>query len=189
MLFPALVGSVFQALAVAFDDYSRVEIPAFAFFMLVVSITCMQVWKKKQYMLSLRWNTIGCELQTRLSDHTRFQYYGTRMKSYVDGKEILFFSPKLRIGFYVLSGIVFVLCVCATLVGVAAIYYYGRWRLIDTIVEPYQQWVTSAGVALQIAWCNGMFYQVAYFFTDLENHRMEREFYVSLSGKSFVFCL
>lgn len=186
---PALIGLGCQAAAIALDNYSRPEIPAFSFFLIFWNITAVQLWRKKQFLFGMQWNTIGSDLATRLRDHTRYQFNGSRIKSPVDGKEILYYPASRRLQYYILSFLLFAICICASLAGAGAIYYYGRPRVSRTLVSPYEQWVVSGGTALQIMLCNYIYYYVALASTDWENHRMEKDFVNSLSGKNLlIFC-
>lgn len=183
---PAVVGVAFQATAITFDDYDRSEIPAFAFFLIFWNIMALQSWRRKQQFLALKWNTLGTDTETLLKDHTRFQFYGVQIRSYIDGRETLYFPQYKRIYFYILSFFIFILSAAATLGSAGLIYYYARPRITRTIVAPYEQWVISGGTALQIMVCNHLYYYFALFTTEWENHRTEGAFVNSLSCK-FTF--
>jgi hypothetical protein len=186
-LLPAIVGVAFQATAITFDHYSRSEIPVFAFFLIFWNITAVQWWRKKQYMLGLKWNTLGSDMETRMKGHVRYQFQGIHIKSPIDGKEMLYYPASRRWQCYFLSFVILVICICAALVGVGAIYYYARPRISDTIVAPYEQWVISGGTALQIMICNYLYYYIALFSTDWENHRLEKDSVSSFAVKLSLF--
>lgn len=185
-MLPAIVGSAFQAAAVILDDYSRKEIPAFSFFLILWNITGLQYWRRKQQFFGLKWNTLGCSTKQALDDHVRFQYYGLQIQSYIDGKDTVHFPTYRRWGFYILSFILFMFSICSSLGSAGLIYYLARWRLSQSIVDPHEQWVISGGTALQIMFCNWVYYYIAMISTDWENHRMEKDFVDSLSGKICV---
>lgn len=181
-LVPAIVGVAFQAAAITFDDYSRSEIPAFAFFLIFWNITAVQTWCRKQTILGLKWNTLGSDLSTRLRDHIRFQFHGSRIQSPIDGKETLFFPSSLRWQYYTVSFLVFAFALTLSLGGCGAIYYYARPRISRTLIDPYEQWVISGGTTLQIMVSNFIYYYLALATTNWENHRLEKDFITSLSG-------
>lgn len=180
------MGVAFQAAAITFDDYSRSEIPAFAFFLIFWNITAVQTWRRKQTILGMKWNTLGSDMSTRLRDHIRFQFHGSRIQSPIDGKETLFFPSSLRWQYYTVSFLIFAFALTLSLGGCGAIYYYARPRISRTLIDPYEQWVISGGTALQIMVSNFIYYYLALATTNWENHRLEKDFITSLSGMVIV---
>jgi hypothetical protein len=147
-------------------------------------ITMMQYWKREQQLNSLKWNTLGSTFQDELmaAHDFRPQFYGVRIKSYVDGTDILYFPPSKRNFLYLASSFIVLICIAVVLIAGAAIYYV-RWRISYTIVAPYEQWVASGITACQIILCSNIFSLIVGDITEWENHRHEKDFETSLIGK------
>ncbi len=105
------------------------------------------------------------------------------MKSFVDGKETIYFSDSRRFGLYAVSYFVVFLCILLAFAAHACIYY-SRLRLsyIDAIA-PSEQWIASLINGAQIILFNYLFSAIAMKITEWENHRLERHFERALIGK------
>ena len=182
--FIAMVGIAFEAMAIYYDEYSRPEIPTFSFFMMGYVITMIQFWKREEKINALKWNTMGCSFRDDLlaAHDFRPQFYGVKMKSYVDGTDILYYPSSKRSALYVASSFAMILCIAFVLIAIMATYY-ARLQVSHTIVAPYEQWVASGITAFQIIICSSMFSLVSWDITEWENHRHDKEFEKSLISK------
>jgi hypothetical protein len=198
----AIIGIAFETVAIVFENYSRPEIPTFAFFITIWNIFTIEKWRRKQFKYALKWNTLYSDDDKYLQDHARYPYTGQLIRSFVDGNEMIFFPASHRHILYIISIFFLILCIGLTLLALAAIYYYARYELLQlTILQQgvhstddnnnnnnnsYQylhQWIISAGTVIQLMVCNRWYYFIAYMTTEWENHRLDQEFVVSLSSK------
>ncbi len=185
--FIALVGVAFQAVALYYNQYSRPEIPTFSFFMMVYVITMIQYWKREQQLNSLKWNTLGSSFHDEiLAAHDfRPQFYGVKIKSYVDGSDILYFPSSKRFVLYMASTFVLLICIAVVLIAIMATYF-ARLQISHTIVAPYEQWVASGITGIQIVVCSNIFSVIVWDITEWENHRHDKEFESSVIGKPIL---
>lgn len=183
----ALVGVAFEIPAVMFDDYSRAEAPAFAFFAPCAIIICAGYRKRDEQLLATKWNCASSSAALRIAEHRRYGYYGQQIASYVDGSPIVFFSPRSRLGFYALSLAVSLLFLAVALAGVAAIYF-GRWQLMYVDgVRGYVQWIAGCVTGVQILLANALYLALARLLTSMENHRIDLDYERALTVKVFAF--
>lgn len=189
-MLPTLIGIAFEVMSIYYWNTSRPETPVFAFFILMWFITMMEYWKYEFSVLCLKWNlssSNASSLHSNAESRTvRYAYYGDIIPSYIDGKEILYFNKYNRIGLYFMSTFISGLYITATIASVCAIYY-ARYVLLDTIVHYYINWVVSGMIALQVWISNKLYYYLAVFLSECENHRTDPEFSDALIGK--LMCL
>lgn len=148
-------------------------------------ITTLEHWRREQYFWSLRWNTLGSTYEDTLltAKDIRPQYFGIRIKSYIDGKETIYYPDSRRYGWYFVSLLVLVFCILCVFAAQAAIYYL-RWQLsILSIISPQEQWIASGISGAQIILCNYLYSSIAMRTTEWENHRLEVHFERALIGK------
>ena len=182
-LFPVAIGIAFQVLAVYYDDYNRPELPAFAFFISVWALAMTRHWKEEQQITALKWNMTGVSKHIAEREEVRYDYYGTQVKSSIDGRDTLYFPAAKRVGFYAMSCVFMLATLILALASVIALFYVRSLvREEGSGVADYDQWITPAMLSAQITLANRAIYHIASALTRLENHRLDQDFDFALTG-------
>jgi hypothetical protein len=178
-----LIGIAFQVLAIYYDNYNRPELPAFAFFIAVWALSMARYWKKVQQITAMKWNTIGVSQHIAEREEVRYDYYGTEVKSSIDGQDTLYFRASKRSGYYCVSGIL-ILCTMGLCLGsVTALFYVRSLVRAEDSVTDYDQWILPAMLSVQITIANRAIYIIAAALTRMENHRLDEDFDYALTSK------
>ena len=205
LIAPALVGAGCQAAAVALNNYSRPEIPVFAFFIAVWAVLVREHWRRQEKLLGMRWNSLDepdgsggggggsgsvAAAAAALLDSARDarpQFRGILLDhSHIDGKPLLYrrHGSALRTALVASVSVAVIALAC---VGVAAAIYVVRWLLYYTPVGRFNQFVSSGINAVTIQLLQYAFRGLAVALADLENHRTDDEYYASLTVKMVLF--
>lgn len=183
LVLPTLIGIAFEVMSLYYWNTSRPETPVFAFFILLWFITMMEYWKYEFAILCLKWNLNDTSTSQHAENQSaRYAFYGDIVPSFINGKDILYFSKYKRMGYYFVSTVVCAIFLALTIAGICGIYY-ARYVLVTTKVTHQLEWVVSAMIALQIWVFNLIYYYLAIFLTESENHRTDCEFSNALIGK------
>eukprot|EP01035_Chromulina_nebulosa_P022758 gene22758-29465_t len=84
---PSIIGLVFQLVVWGTLDFSHPVLPFFGVVISVWSILMLEGWKRKEAMNACRWGMTDFES----SELDRPEFEGKPMKSYINGKDILYF--------------------------------------------------------------------------------------------------
>jgi len=211
LIVPAVIGAAFEASSIILWNYSRPEIPVFAFFIALWAVGVMEFWKRKEKWLALKWGTLGNGNGSSgssssgssgsssgssgggedsfFSETVRPAFKGQWIKSFIDGSDIIYYENKCCGGMqrWLLSGTVLLTLLLVAIGAVGGIYVV-RLLLFSTRVGRFSQFVASGINALWITLLNIVFRYVARMLTNFENHRTEEEHERSLLLKLFVFC-
>ena len=182
---PMLVGIAFEVLALYYRDFTMPELPAFAFFISIWGLTLHQYWTRIEQITAMKWNMIGTEEKTALKDEARYHFYGTAVKSHINGKDSVYFRSSKRTGLYFVSTILICIVILICLATTAALFYVRHIIQGDSNIAPYADWITPAMMSLQITIANRVLYTVAAVLTEGENHRLEADHDFALTGN---FC-
>jgi len=184
-MYPTLVGIAFQVMAIYFDDYNRPELPAFAFFISLWTVTMVRYWQRVQKVTAMKWNMTGVAARVAEREEVRYEYYGTHVKSPIDGKDTIYFHHAKRRGLYFVS-VLFMLLAIVICLGTVAALFYVRHIIRDqkdSEISQYDQWITPAMLSLQITIANRVLYSLAAQLTHFENHRLDLDYDTSLTSK------
>ena len=130
----------------------------------------------------MKWNMTGVTELAARKDDIRYHFYGTAVKSHIDGSDTVYFRASKRNGFYLVSTLFMCFFMVASLVSVAALFYVRHIVRATAAVQHYDQWITPAMLSLQITIANRVLYTVAAVLTQWENHRLEDDYDFSLTG-------
>jgi hypothetical protein len=138
--FPAIVGTAFQV--VIWQRGNDLSFPVTPFFALLMSGWCLLVikfWKRTENSISLKLNTEDFEE----TEGNRPEFRGSRTRSFVDGSQFRYFSPK-RYMFRRVVGTAVTLGCCAFSVACVAGIYYLQFHLQNTSLFYAAQSICSA---------------------------------------------
>jgi len=118
LIVPALIGLVLQVIIIKSNDFSSPVLPFFAGFMCLWSHAMLEFWIRKERYIALKWGMIGFEA----TDQDRPEFKGERVKSYVDGRDFIYYpsyKKKLkRVNAYLIIGTLILAVVGAVSVAV-----------------------------------------------------------------------
>jgi hypothetical protein len=180
-LFAAVVGVPMQIAVFVLDQYSAPFLPFFAYFIALWGILMLEFWKRQESDWAMKWGTLGCEMM----EPDRANFEGVSIKSYVNGKDMIYFSREKQNRF-IQQSILSVFAFVAMVVGAIASIYVIRFT-IQPIVGPYAQTIASGINSVQIQGASMLYYALAVSLNDRENHRTETLYEDSLIAKIFLF--
>ena len=197
LVVPAVVGAAFQAAAVALNNYSRPEIPVYAFGVSVWAVLMQEHWRRREKLYALRWNSLdsadgslsssSSSVSSSSHSEVRARFHGIKLEhSHIDGRPTSYHVPRAYFRSLVAAGVV-VAAVCVATMGVVAGVYVMRWWLSSTPVGRFNQFVSSGLNALSIVVLGVAFRRLALVLTEVENHRTDSEYYASLTLKTVLF--
>lgn len=175
---PAIVGLGFQFLVLGTQDFDHKVLPFFSLFIPLWSMFTNEMWKRTESRTALAWGMTEYENL----EQTRYNFKGDIARSYIDGKEELFFPVSKTAKIQNASALAVSVFV-AFIVGIVAAIYYFR----STLDDAYASIVASILNTIQISIFNILYSKFAVWRTEAENHRTETEFEDSLIIKTFAF--
>lgn len=182
LIVPAVVGTAFQISAVALHNYSRPEIPVFAFAISLWAVGFHEHWKRQEKRYGMRWNAL-----TPPEDTVRLDFNGVHLEnSYIDGKPMIYYRPDSYLRSAALT-LMATAAICLATIGVIAAIYVVRWLLYNTPVGRFNQFVSSGLNAVSIVVLNAVFRYLGKLLVEAENHRTTREYNDSLAIKTIIF--
>lgn len=196
LVLPAIFGIGCQIAAVIFYNYSRPEIPVFAFVVAAWAVLVHEHWKRQEMRYAMQWNSLGPEEgggggadtsgDTDRSSTVRPDFRGIMVDhSHIDGRPTLWYPRKNFVRDVLLGAVAVVVVLCT--IGVVASIYVIRWQLYSTPVGRFNQFAASGINAVTILLLQYAFRAVAVFLTQAENHRTDSTFHASLTWKLVLF--
>ena len=85
LIFPAVIGTVFQIVVWATGDFSHPLLPFYCLFIGLWTIVMLEGWKRREKILAMEWGTFDFED----NETDRPQFKGAIINSFIDG--IVFF--------------------------------------------------------------------------------------------------
>ena len=180
-MWPMVVGLAIQLHVAVVNDRSAPSVPGFAVFISFWAVLMLEFWKRKEKTTAMKWGMAGYEAEEK----DRPEFYGESMKSFINGKEVLFFPKAKKLWLIGQSFVVIVSMVCVV-VGFVVGIYMARFAL-EKVDKGAASPVASILNAMQIQFCNFVFGEIAERLTDRENHRTDTQFEDSLIAKLFAF--
>lgn len=181
LIIPAIFGIVAQLIVWSTNNWSHPVIPFYSLFISLWTIFFLELWKRKQKDLSLKWGTQYFEEE----EPDRPEYKGKQILSYIDGKPTLYFPPHKK-NFLLFQSTVVINFLVAIVIGVVSAIYILRFRLY-TSIGGNASIVASALNSIQIVIFNMIYNTVATKLTNYENHRTATSYDDSLISKLFIF--
>jgi hypothetical protein len=177
----SVVGIPLQIAVFVMLDFSAPFLPVFSYFIALWGIIMLEFWKRKESEWAMKWGTLGCES----TESVRSEYEGGSIKSYVDGRDIVYFSKseKNRLAAQSMLGIVALICL---VVGAVASIYVIRFTL-QPFIGSSAQTIASCINSIQIQIASMIYYSLAIALNDKENHRTETMHEDALISKIFLF--
>ena len=204
LMFPAIVGIPLQFASVALNDYSAPYLPIYSFFIVQWAIFMLEFWKRRESIIALEWGNLFFLFVFPLFQHLFYihlfmkgtshfeemetnqaDFKGKRIKSYINGEEIIYFSNSQRRTFIAQSIIITTLLVLLV-VGLVTSIYFIRY-VLEAQIGSNAQTVASILNAIQIQIANSIYSFLALELTNRENHRTETQFEDNLIAKIFLF--
>mmetsp|Transcript_8718 Transcript_8718/g.13019 ORF Transcript_8718/g.13019 Transcript_8718/m.13019 type:complete len:739 (+) Transcript_8718:66-2282(+) len=181
LILPGILGLIFQIIVWRTGNWSHPVLPFYSVMINIWVIVLLELWKRRQKQMSLEWGTMGFEAE----EPERPDFKGKRIKSYIDGQDILYFSPFKRDCLLFQSTAVINTLVLVVVGFVSAIYVL-RFQLY-TSIGGNASIVASALNSIQIVIFNMIYNWVARQLTIRENHRTATSFDDSMIAKLFIF--
>jgi len=187
LLYPAATGFLIFLHVVITLDTSAESVPFFALFVSFWSILMLELWKRKEVTLRLEWGMVGFEEEEK----DRPEFNGERIKSFVDGKDLLYFPPDEKAKLVAQSVGVVSGMIAVVMVAVGAIFFFRFWMVNDKSAKSwgpdYGPIIGSVLNAVTIQLLNFIYGRIAKGLSDRENHRTDTEYEDALISKLFNF--
>ena len=191
LIFPAVIGIPVQISigipkvicpTCEIGQYTSISLPIYSFLISIWSVLMLEFWSRAQKVDTQRIGTLGCK------DHEldRPDYKGRKIKSFIDGSEILHACPYRKACRVFASFTSILLMIIGSLSVIASIYVI-RKVLYESIGFYAAQVVASSLNAIQIAVFNVLYGMAASYLNNWENHRTESEYEDALIAKLFFF--
>jgi uncharacterized protein YoxC len=182
LIVPSIVGVPLQIAVFAMDGYSSAPfLPFYSYFTALWGSMMLEYWKRTESEWAMKWGTLGYED----TETDRPDFRGQRIKSYIDGKDVVYFSSAKR-NQYVMQSLLVVALLIAAVVGLVASIYVIRFA-IQPYIGTNAQTVASVANSIQILIANAVYTFLATALTNRENHRTETQYEDSLISKIFLF--
>lgn len=177
-----ILGIPCQILVIITNNFSHPLLPIYSVLIIVWSIFMLANWKREQSNIALRWGMIDFVDQ----QFERPEFYGElHTNSFIDGREMLYFSRKdfrKRIA----RSLVTIMTMVLLVLGVISAIYVLKFSLKSNL-----GWLVSGIASLlnvtQIMIFNLLYQNMAIRLTDQENHRTDTDYENALILKVFVF--
>ena len=188
---PAFVGVPIQLgvfLYSARSVYSGFDsapfLPAFSFCLALWAIFMLEFWKRKENKIAMEWGMSGEEDR----DIVQPEFRGDRIKSFVDGKDYIFYPTSKR-NSYIAQSSMAILGLTLLVLGVVASIYTIKGQLVNVYGFSVSNAQTAASIinSLEIQVTNLLYTFLANELTSRENHRTQHDHDDSLIVKIFVF--
>jgi len=192
---PAVIGFVIQAYTgvVGFTSASEILTPFFCTFIAIWAISFVGSWKRKEAELAQRWG-MGNRDDVEIDEEVRAEFVGTpQVNPYTDEIDVVR-TKGMAWGY---AFFVLFLVIAATTIGIF-LFILGSTRDIMLAFGPPEEsfaallWFnvglgfTCAIVILAI---DEIYYKLAKFFTDKENHRTDKDYDKATIAKLLCFYL
>ncbi len=183
LIVPSIIGLIFQIVVWATGDFSHPVLPFYSLLITVWSIVMLEYWKRCESETAMRWGMLDYESL----ELDRPEFKGDLIKSYINGKDMLYFpvskaQKRLAVSQSVIT--TFIMCV----IGVVAGIYVLRFSLQKKDSSaPYASVVASILNTVQITIFNMIYQVIALKLTDRENHRTDTLYEDSMIVKLFIF--
>ena len=168
LIAPTIAGTVFQALVwTSGPNYSH---PSVAFFSVCINIwgfLFMSRWRQKECEAALRWGVLGFEE----AENERPGFEGEIIASPINGRFVRWVSPSNQNFKRIISGAVVQTTIVFVLGAVSSIYT-GRYMLQNDLGTS-SSYIASFIMTGQIALFNYIYYYIARYLNDMENHRTD----------------
>lgn len=181
LMLPGFVGLVAQLIVWSTGNYSSPVLPFYAIFIAAWGVFMLEFWKRKETLVALSWGMTEFEVE----EPDRPEFSGNYIKSFVDGKDTVYYPPKEKIGKQVVSQSIVLLFVLLVIGTVSAIY------LLRFSIQ--RKTATGASITasvlntVQIIIFNMIYQKVAIKLTDDENHRTDTMYEDAMITKLFIF--
>ncbi len=178
----SVIGTVCQIIVLITNNFSHPVLPIYSVLIIVWSIFMLANWKREESFIALKWGMIDFVDQ----QFERPEFYGElHTNSFIDGREMLYFSRK-DFRKRVARSLVTILTMVFLVLGVISAIYVLKFSLKSNL-----GWMVSAIASLlnvsQIMLFNLVYQNMAIRLTDQENHRTDTEYENALILKVFVF--
>jgi hypothetical protein len=181
LIVPSIIGIPLQIAVFAMNDYSAPFLPFYSYFIALWGIVMLEYWKRAESEWAMKWGTLGFEN----TETDRPDFKGRTIKSYIHGKDVVYFSSAKR-KMYVTQSLLVVFLLIAAVCGLVASIYVIRFSIEPYIGEDAQT-VASIANSIQILIANAVYTFLATALTNRENHRTETQYEDSLISKIFLF--
>jgi len=161
------------------------SVPFFALFVALWAVLMLEYWKRTESWTAMRTGMAGFETEQR----DRPSYFGTEMKSHVDGKEIKYF-PRSERNKRMFESLCVIAAMITTVIGLVALIFYLKWYLAHNATGFFSDnaaTIASLLNAVQIQVMNYIYGEMATWLTERENHRTDIQYEDSLIAKLFAF--
>lgn len=182
LIFPAIIGLIFQLVVWGTNNYSSPVLPFFAVFICIWSIFMLEAWKRQEFRVALRWGMNNFESK----ELDRPEFKGKLIRSYVDGQELKYFPPQKQNELFCHSMLV-IGTMIGMVVGVVAGIYVLRFQLQNTDTAPFASLIASVLNTVQITIFNMIYGWLSVKLTKYENHRTDTEYEDAMITKLFAF--
>lgn len=180
-MYPMLLGLAIQLHVAVTSNTSAPSVPVFAIFVSFWAVLMLEFWKRKEKTTAMEWGMVGFEDEEK----DRPEFYGESMKSFINGKEVLFFPTGRKVLLLTQSFTIIAVMVIIVVGAVAAIYSFRFW--LATQSPDAASPVASILNSVQIQVLNFTYQKLADWLTDRENHRTDTQYEDSLIAKLFLF--
>lgn len=175
-----ITGSIDTALV------SGYSIPFYCIFVSFWSQLMIEYWKRNEAKKAMEWGMSNFEDV----ESERPEFYGTEMRSIIDGKTTKYFEPSIKLNKLLYSYVIIGSMMLLVLACVSLIFFL-QYIINDEINDDSNKSSGNTGVsilsAIQIIVLNSIYSDMAIKLTDQENHRTDTEYDDSLIGKLFAF--
>jgi hypothetical protein len=181
LLIPALIGLIFQLVVWGTLNFSSPVLPFYSLVVTVWSIYMLEFWKRQEAYSAMEWGMSEFEQE----EPVRPEFKGLPIKSYINGRDMLYFPPEeytdnmfnssCVVGAYILL-----------VLGVVASIYVLRFS-IESKVGTYSSTIASVLNTVQITVFNYIYRAIVVKLTDYENPRTDTMYEDSLIIKLFLF--
>lgn len=163
-------------------NFSHPVLPFYGVCITVWSIVMLEYWKRTQSYTAMKWGMLDFEKEEPI----RAEFKGSMIKSFIDGKDVLYFPDKKKGQLEALSQTVITTFIFIV-IGVVAGIYVMRYVLAQSQSGPISSAAASAVNTVQIVIFNFLYEIVARKLTDAENHKTDTMYQDSLILKIFLF--
>ncbi|RYG65223.1 hypothetical protein EON64_12375, partial [archaeon] len=181
LIWPSLIGFVFQFVVWGTGDYSHPVLPFYALVITVWCIFMLENWKREEKLTAMRWGMTKFET----NEPDRPEFHGELITSYVDGGVMTYF-PSDESTRRLCSSQTVIGCFISLVLGVVASIYVLRFSLQNNIGTNAST-VASILNTVQITIFNYIYQKVAIHLTNNENHRTDTQYEDSMIIKLFIF--
>lgn len=181
LIFPSILGIICQIIVWKTGNWSHPIIPFYSLFISIWVVIFLELWKRQQKDLSLKWGTQYFEEE----EPDRPEFTGEPIRSYINGKPTIYFPPRKQT-FLMCQSTTVINFLVVMVIGVVSAIYVLRFRLYVSI-GGNASIVASALNSVQIVIFNMIYNTIAVYLNNYENHRTATAYDDSLITKLFIF--